>query len=386
MRVFHVINGLGAGGAERSLAEMLPYFLQKGITPVIICSHLRKEGVHRQVERMGVAVRLLEGSSFAIRTLALARLIRREQPALVHTTIFQSDVMGRLAAAGTGIPVLTSLVNTSYDPVRLSDPNVRWSRLRVVQAVDGITARHLTTWFHALTYAVRDSSSAALGIDSRRVTVVGRGRDLARLGETTPARRRRVRASLGLTDVNEVLLNVGRQEYQKGQKYLLQAVNRVLCERPQAVALIAGREGNATAELQEIHAQLPTRERIRFLGHRDDVPDLLCAADLFVFPSLFEGMGGAVIEALGMGVPVIASRIPSLQEVVSDRETATLVEPGSVESLAAAIFSLLEDETTRSRYSEQARRAFLARFTLERTANQMADLLFNVAACGNGRP
>jgi glycosyltransferase involved in cell wall biosynthesis len=358
---------------------MFPCFLQRGIIPVVVCSYRRREGVHDAVEKMGIEVQLLEGSGLASRALALARLIRRERPALVHTAIFHSDLMGRVAAIGTGIPVLTSLVNTSYDPLRFLDPKIRPARLRTARAIDGFTARHLTTWFHALTETVRADSVSALGIDPERVTVIGRGRDPERLRRADPARRQQVRASLGLATTDEVILNVGRQEYQKGQTYLLEAADRVLRERPQAVVLIAGREGSSTRQLQGIHANLPTRERIRFLGHRDDVPELLCAADLFVFPSLYEGMGGAIIEAMAVGVPVIASRLPTLQEVVTEGETATLVEPASAESLALAITAMLNDADRRRAYAEEGRRIFLERFTLERAANRMADLLFHVA-------
>jgi glycosyltransferase involved in cell wall biosynthesis len=382
MRVLHVINGLGTGGAERSLAELLPLFVKSGITPVVACTHLRAAGVQRQVQDLGIEVHVLEGSTLPGRTRALARLVRGMRPAVVHTTIFESDVMGRLAAAGTGIPVLTSLVNTSYDAVRTLDPRVSPARLRWVKTIDAFTARHFTTWFHAISEAVKASAVAELHIPPERVTVITRGRDPLRMGQPGPERRARARHGLGLSDTDEVILNVARQEFQKGQEYLLQAADQVLRRRPAARLLIVGREGNATPELKRMHASLPTRDRIQFLGHRDDVPELLCASDVFAFPSLFEGLGGALLEAMALGVPIVASRVPAVQEVLEDGTNGLLVEPRSAAALAEGVSMLLENAELRGAYALQARSAFVDRYTLDRIGSRMVDLFYTVADMG----
>jgi glycosyltransferase involved in cell wall biosynthesis len=382
MRTLHVINGLGTGGAERSLAEMLPLFVENGITPIVACSHVRTAGVHRQVQGLGIDVHVLDGSNLPRRTLALAKLVRRLDPAVVHTTIFESDLMGRFAATGTGIPVITSLVNTSYDSVRALDPNVSRMRLRWARSIDGFTARHLTDWFHAISEAVKAAAIAELCVPEDRVTVIPRGRDAHRIGEPDPGRRRRTREHLGLRDTDELILNVGRQEYQKGQRYLLEAADRVLLARPHARLVIAGREGNATTELRAVHSRLHARDRIWFLGHRDDVPDLLCAADLFVFPSLFEGLGGALIEAMALGVPIVATRLPAVQEVLDEGRNGLLVSPGSASSLADGIAMLLSNATIRNTYAIRERAVFQERYTLDRIGARMVDLFRAVA---NGR-
>ena len=146
-----MINGLGTGGSERSLAELLPRLRERGVEPVIACLFRRTEGVHEGVEAQGFDARVLPGPGWAARARALRRLVRATEPDLVHTAIFESDVLGRWAARRTSVPVLTSLVNTSYGPARRADPNVRAWRLQVVRTVDGWTARHLTAHFHAVT-------------------------------------------------------------------------------------------------------------------------------------------------------------------------------------------------------------------------------------------
>ena len=315
------------------------------------------------------------------RILELRRLRSQVQPDLVHTTIFEADVAGRIACAGSRVPVITSLVNTSYDPVRLTDPAITPWKLHAAQVIDGWTARHLTTHFHAITGAVRDASIRDLRIDPQRVTVVERGRDPRRLGEPGAERRARARRDLGVDDDELVLLTLGRQEFQKGQWVLIDAMPKILATRPNATLLLAGREGNASARLRTAVRAAGVEGSVRFVGHRDDVPELLAAADIFVFPSLYEGLGGALIEAMALGLPIAASDLPAIREVV-DRENAVLIPAGSSPELADTVLALADDPGRRRAMGERSRAIFEERFTLERSARRMLELFERVAAQG----
>lgn len=384
MKVLYVINGLGTGGAERSLAEMLPMLVERGVEPTVVCLYRRQEGVERSVIDAGIPVRFIDGTSLPMRVAQLRRLLKQHRPDLVHTTIFESDLVGRLACAGTGIPVLTSLVNTSYDPVRLQDPNVNARRLRAVQLLDGWTARHLTAHFHAITHAVKDSAVRDLGIPAEAVTVVERGRDAGRLGAPSPDRRARSRLRLGLEPAADVVVAAGRQEYQKGHRYLFEALPALQGEHPRLVVLMAGRTGHSTPELTRLHAELPAPERVRFLGHRDDLPDVLAAADVFVFPSLYEGLGGVVIEAMALGLPIVASDLPTLREVLGP-DTAEFAPVASPYDLAHSIDTLLNDSERRTRYGQDSATRFTEMFNLPRSADRVVSLYSRVTASGNGR-
>ena len=371
-RVFLVINSLGGGGAERSLAELLPFYRKSGIEPVVVCLKRRADGVEREVSRAGIRTLYLGGSDIVGWVIRLRQLLRSQSPDLMNTALFEADLVGRLAAWRTGIPVLTSLVNTSYVRARLSDPNISRHGLWAARMIDGWTARHLTTHFHAISNAVKDASVKALGIPADRITVVERGRDAGRLGERTSERCERSRNLLGLGNQDEVIVTVGRQEFQKGQKFLLRAMARLKSRRPQARLLVVGRTGNATAELRAEHERLGLADRVRFLGYREDVPEILAAADVFVFPSLFEGAGGALIEAMGLGLPIVATDIPSTREVAD--QSALLVPPGSANELADGIEAMLEDPDRARELGERAARIFGSRFSLEGSASRMVRL------------
>jgi glycosyltransferase involved in cell wall biosynthesis len=372
MRVIYVVNGLGAGGAERSLAEMLPRLPDAGVDASVVCLYRRPEGVERSVLAAGTPVTFLAGSRLPGRVRELRRVLCDQRPDLLHTTLLESSMAGRLAATRTGVPVLTSLVNTPYAPARLLDPNIRSASLAAVRLGDGWTARHLTAHFHAITHAVKDAAVRDLGIAGDRITVIERGRDPERLGLPSPQRRQRARDALELGADAEVVVNVGRLEYQKGQRHLIEAAARLLAERPRAVVLIAGRQGQASAEVEAMAR--PFEGRIRLLGHRDDLPEVLAAADVFAFPSLFEGLGGSLIEAMALGLPIVASDLPAIREVVEDGANATLVPAAAPGPLAEALGALLDDRGRAEAYGRRSRQRFEERFTLERSTERMLAL------------
>jgi glycosyltransferase involved in cell wall biosynthesis len=115
-------------------------------------------------------------------------------------------------------------------------------------------------------------------------------------------------------------------------------------------------------------------QRVHLLGHRDDLPEVLAAADIFVFPSLFEGLGGVLIEAMALGLPIVASDLPAIREVVEEGGNALLVPHSDPGALAVAIDRMLGDDAMRKSFAARGRKIFNERFTLERSTQGMLDL------------
>jgi glycosyltransferase involved in cell wall biosynthesis len=144
--------------------------------------------------------------------------------------------------------------------------------------------------------------------------------------------------------MSRLLLTVGRHEYQKGQIHLIDAFASISDLHPSSVLIVAGREGNASESLREKVQEAGVADRVQFLGHRADVGDLMVAADVFVFPSLWEGLGGVLIEALALEVPIVSSDLAATREVVGeDGSSGILVPPGDVNALASTLADLLGD-------------------------------------------
>lgn len=370
IRVLYFINGLGTGGAERSLAELLRPLKGRGIDVTMACLYERSEGVQGQVTP-SFDVRLLRERLWQ-RYRDARRLIGDVSPHIIHTTIFESDLLGRLSAIGTDVPVVTSIVNTSYsrDAAKAQENIPAW-KLQGARLIDGFSARHLNIGFHAITDVAKDEAVRSLRIEESRIEVIPRGRDRAQLGAPSSERREQTRRSLGLAHRQPLLLSVGRREHQKGQVFAVQALAQLRSGFEDAILLIAGREGAASDELARLVDELELSEAVRFLGHRDDVPDLMVAADVLVFPSRYEGLGGTVIEAMALRLPVVASDIPVLREVA--RDAALFAPVGAPEILAAHVSVVLTDAelTMRMRTTGEAR--FVAAFQIDTVADQMAD-------------
>lgn len=379
MTYLFVINSFGAGGAERSLADLLPVLRENGITSIIACLKAKEVGFEQEVRDAGFDVRIVPGRTFVSKILQLRRIIREARPDLVYTALFDSDIAGRLASLGIDVPVVTNLTNTAYDPARLQDPNIDALKLRVVKIVDGITARRLTDHFHAVSQAVKDSTVEHLGIDPDSVQVIYRGRDPQHLGSSSPERRALARQELGMSDGDLIVVTVGRQEYQKGHRHLIDAVAELKDEFPQLRLIIAGRDGHATRHLQRQMARLGVADRVTILGHRTDVSDVLAASDVFAFPSVYEGLGGALIEALALSLPIVASDIPALREVVEANENAVLARPADSRSLADALRMVLADADMRARFGAKSRQVFQERFQAKDASRQLLEFLAEVA-------
>jgi glycosyltransferase involved in cell wall biosynthesis len=379
VKVLVVIDGLGTGGAERSLAELVPFLKARGFELAIAYFRYRRPGVEDVLRKEQVHLRRIGGRTWITRCIRLRREIRRFDPALVHATLVGPALMTRIAAAGTGVPVLTSLVGTTYTPP--APLSRKGPRRTLIRTVDSWTARHLNAGFHAISHAVAADAAMNLAIDEDAITVIPRGRTRTRLGWPSPDRAERLRRALGLPRDTELVLSVGRQEERKGHVTLIEAWAEIVAARPRAHLVVAGRPGLASPAIGRALDCLPVaaRQRAHLVGYVEGVGDLLSAADVFVFPSLHEGLGGALLEALAMSLPIVASDLAAFREFLFPGENAILVPPGCVTALAQATVRLLADDSLRSRMGAANLELFEQRFQMESVADDTERLYRKLA-------
>jgi glycosyltransferase involved in cell wall biosynthesis len=368
MRVVHMIDSLSPGGAERSLVDMTPHLIQRGVEFEIVVLHERP-GLAEEARSAGALVHGLGGTNRVSWLYKATNLIRSRRPELVHTTLFDADVVGRTAAKLAGVRVVSSLVNTPYGSEHRSETTQRAIKVRAAQLMDVATSR-LVSRFRAVSEAVKDAAVERLHLNADLIEVIPEGRDLARLGRATATRRAAARADLKLSN-QPVVLAVGRQEPQKGLDLLLRAVPALRDACPDVQVIVAGRSGRSSAELKSIISELDVADSVRLLGHRDDVAELFCAADVFVLPSRREGIPGVVQEAMALEVPIVAADIAPVREALVDPSLAELFRPEDVAGLAAALAKAIKDPTTGRQRATQAREQFVAKYDVAGVAERI---------------
>ncbi|WAL70966.1 glycosyltransferase family 4 protein [Kitasatospora sp. YST-16] len=371
VRVVYVIDSVSrVGGAEQGLVAMAPLLVRAGVELHVAFLKESPGGFQKELAAAGAGVHPVPGGSRGARVAGLRGLFRGLRPDLVHTTLYESDVLGRSAAFAARVPVVSSLVNSAYGPEHVHARGLSPWKVRAAQAVDAVTARGVRR-FHALTEHVAEVMAARLRVARRRIDVVPRGRDPLLLGRVTAERRAAVRGALGLAEEVPVVLAAARQQYQKGLDVLVSAWPRVRAARPDAVLLLAGSRGAETARLEGLAAETGG---VRFLGPRDDVFDLMAAVEVCAVPSRWEGLGSAALEAMGVGVPLVCADVPALRETVGGgEECALLVPPQRPEALAGALVRVLEGRGEALLRAEAARARFLAGYTLERVSARMVE-------------
>lgn len=201
-------------------------------------------------------------------------------------------------------------------------------------------------WIHTVSEAVRDEVVAELGIDAERVVAVPNGFDPP-VGDAPTGRR--------LAGVERYVLAVGTVEPRKDLPSLVAAVDRLAVEHPDLVLVHAGGDGWQVERLHEALASMGHPDRVRRLGHvpHDQLGHLYAGARVFAYPSVYEGFGIPVLEAMSCDVPVVTTAVPALQEVAGD--AAAIVPVGDVDALAGAIATAWTDEAWRAQAIERGR-------------------------------
>ena len=366
MHVLYVIDSLDRpGGAEQALAATAPLLVARGVR-LDVAYLLDRVGFQDDLVAAGVGVHHVTAGTRLGRTRQLHQLIRGLSPDLVHTTLYEADVTGRLAAAAARVPVVSSLVNAAYGPEHLDAPHLRRWKVRAAQGVDIASARTVRR-FHAISHHVASVMGQRLLIPSGRIDVIPRGRDLGRLSTRNPQNRTAVRSQLGIDEATPVVLAAARHEYQKGLDVLVTAMRDVRRDVPGAILLVAGRFGETSDALRAAATHAGVAASVHLLGARTDVPELLGAADVFVAPSRWEGLGSAALEAMGVGVPLVVSDVPALRELVGSSQCARLVDPGVAPALASAVVDVLQDRDSAESRARSARQRFCSEYSIDRT-------------------
>lgn len=345
MRVVHTLKVKGVAGAEKHLLILLAGLRARGIDAH--CLYLFSPGQPVDEFMMAAQARgiptqrmIIHGNLDVSLTRRLRAAYRSLAPDIVHTHLLHADLYGIPAAfslrLGRRRPRIVSSRHND-DPFRYRAPLRTINRALWLMTDKGI----------AISEAVRQFSIEVEGARPNQISTIYYGYDPAFSGVVfDPALSQTVRAELNIAPEQLVVGVTCRLIEQKGLHYGIDAFALVLSQVQNALLLITG-DGEMRPALETQVRALGIADRVRFLGWRADAARIMAAYDVFLMPSLWEGFGLVLLEAMAQRVPIVGSRVSAIPEIVADGETGLLVPPRDIEGLTSALLTLLQDAPLR---------------------------------------
>lgn len=379
--VMQVVDNLDIGGAQEVVCTLVKYLASQNCQPVV-CTF--KDGpLRRDIERSGFYVEVLPRRRHSVVALplfvvdmvrtwrALARLVKKHQVDIIQTHIVRSlDFLVLCLRFSTPLRVvLWTFHNVSFELKASQLPKYSWmlGPKKLSHRLLYRLTSPLVDGFVAVSDDVKKAMLEIIGPIGDKVTVICNGVDTEKYRQTVD--RRLVRTQLGLASDARLIASVATLKEQKGHRYLIEALVSVVPQHPDVHVLFIG-DGPLRGELQLQVKRLDLDDHIHFLGNRQDVPELLAASDLFILPSLWEGLSMALLEAMATGLPIIASEVSGTTQVMVPGETGLLVPPGDASRLTEAIDELLSDRGRAQAMGTAARRSVEAGFSARKQADE----------------
>jgi glycosyltransferase involved in cell wall biosynthesis len=270
---------------------------------------------------------------------AFAALVRNERVGVIHTHEFTANAYGSLMGQIMGVPVVATVHGKNY----FAEQVKRRIAYRYVSRVSRMVA---------VSEDLKQFIVQRVGVAEHRVNVVYNGVDAA--GPLPVDQLSAIREDLRLSEYDHVIGAVGSLYPVKGHIHLIKALPDILKACPKTVLLLVG-QGELAQTLKTEVVKLNLDAHVRFLGFRSDVPALLSLFDVFVLPSLSEGLSMALLEAMAAGKPVVATKVGGNSELVLDGETGFLIDSGSPESISDRIVQVLQDKVGAVRMGDRGR-------------------------------
>lgn len=365
-KIAYVIDGLSMGGAERLMVPILKH-LSRPNFDAYVCALQSKDGnlMADEIRALGIPVSCLD-----IKQLrdwnALPRLIKylnENEVDLVHTQLEFANILGNIAARFLRLPsVCTIHVMPSLDVKAKS---------KLHQKLEWFVLNHFCERVISVSEEAREYHLQISGAATSRVSTIYNGIDLSNfLSLDRELERVEVRTELAIPSDANLLTTVAVLRPQKGIEYMIRALPAVLASNPNTYYLVVG-DGPHRNLLVEEANKSNVGNRVIFIGMRKDVARLLSASDVFVLPTLTEALPTVLAEAMAAKLPIVASRVGGVPEMITDGQNGYLVEPEDVKSLAQACIDLLVSPEKRTAMSAEGWKIVNQKFNIEKQVDQL---------------
>ncbi len=357
-RVLYLSHAFMVGGAEEMVLNLVRH-LPPRFEPMVACIH-EAGPIGEEIRRTGIPFSVLgltPGVSRPLDVLRLRDALNTWAPTIVHTFLLTGSLYGRFAAMMAGVPIVIGTEVNIYEKKRPLHARLEGWLMRGTDAVVASAA------------SVKDHYIAQVGADAGKIEVIYNAVDWAQL-QTTKTRDE-FRASIGVPAGVPAAGIIARLTEQKAHRVLFEAITDAELS---ALHLVVVGDGELRDELRSRAEALGILGRVHFLGARRDLGNILAAVDIFAMPSYWEGLPLSMVLAMGAGLPVVASRVAGIPEVVDDGVNGLLVDAGNSTQLARALATLVNDSQLRSRLGSAAKAFVLPRFGVDGYVASIATL------------
>ena len=366
MRVLWIIDSLGPGGAEGLMPSLLENLTRLGVqSQVCVLQSRLGNPVALELEKRGISVNLVQVDnlrSFS-QIKCLFQYIANTKPDIIHTQLETSDTLGCMIARILKIPSVSTLHTLSVPSQK------RTSRFR--NFMRRFSLRFFCNKIIAVSEVTR-KHFISLGMKPEKVITLHNGISVERFQHNF-AEMRAYRKELGFDDGDFVLVTVAVLREQKGIQNMIRAIPSLLNKFPNVRYAIVG-DGDYRNPLEELANLLHVDDKISFLGYRNNIPEVLAASDLFVFPTLNDALPTVLLEAMATGLPIVASRVGGVPEIIVDGQSGLLVQPGEPSLLVDACTRLLDDRDFANALGIAGHEVVVQRFDINRQLKNLKSL------------
>ena len=366
LKVMQIVNDLDVGGAQEVVRTLVENLSLLGCTPVV-CAF--KDGPLRQdIEALGIPVEILPERRYSVFSLPsflyeiigyrklLNNIVKKYQIDIIQTHILRSmDFLVLSLKSQHGPKVFWTFHNELFDLREDHLDKYQWL-LKPKRLSHHLLYRIGSKWVDGIIAVSQDVKTALIdtmrGIPSEKITVICNSVDVQRY--IKDFNRDQIRHDLGFNPITKLGIVVATFKKQKGHQYLIKAASRVTDQYPNFHLLFVG-DGELREELKSLTKKLNLEDHIHFLGTRRDIASLLAASDLFILPSLWEGLPMALIEAMASEMPIVATDVSGTKQAIIDGISGILVRSGNSRELEFAIRKILDDSKFAKKMGKSAR-------------------------------
>lgn len=363
MHILHLISSRGFYGAENVVLNLGKALKIDHHIPYVACLNgLGKSApeIYSRAQKEGMRSEIITcRHKFDFKALStLNRLIKEERIDIIHSHGYKSNLYGLIASKLSGVPIMATLHGwTGEDKkIRLYEKLDKW----IIKKID-----HLVSVSPSMSKELEK-----IGISNGEVTFIPNAIDTDRFNSLNA--KDNVCQELGIPENSVVIGTVGRLNYEKGHIYLIRAIKDICYQMPKVKLLIVG-DGHLKENLKKEAQDLGIGKNVLFTGARKDIVSVYKSMDIVVLPSLTEGSPLVLLEAMSMGLPVIATRVGGIPSVV-EKGVGILVSPASDEELKKAILFLLKDSSLRNTMGERARQKIVSQYSIDTFYKKYTDL------------